>query len=340
MATGTCFSAIKACRIRLVRLDSCGRPVEGPSSVAVSSGFVSVTASAEIEEGEEFLVKNACGEPCINEKDCDFLKRYNLTIAFCKVDPTVMELTTSNRALTDADGRVIGTAFGSDIQCEDGWSLELWQKVAGADCEPGQEQPWSYWAFPWLTSGIVGDVTFENGPFTFEVTARTKAVGEGTWDATPGDGSESRGPFEVFPEGAGLFKGEHLGQIITTIQPPEDTCGTAPFVRAGGPDAPGGAAATEVTDGTGEVLLTWTDPAVNDPALPTDTSRIRVFLNGPGYSDVEVGSVALGVQELLLGDPATDEVFASGGAYTFTLYSQDGLGNLSDAPATVAYTHP
>lgn len=227
MATGTCFSAIKACRIRLVRLDSCGVPVAGPSSVAVSSGFVSVTATAEIEEGEEFLVKNACGEPCINEKDCDFLKRYNLSINFCKVDPTVLELTTASRALLDGTD-VIGVAMGSEIQCEDGWSLELWQKTAGADCDGGAAL-WSYWAFPWLTSGMLGDLTFENGPFTFDITAKSKAVGTGTWDATPLAGTESLGPIPVLPVGAGLLKGEHVAHIVTTTPPPDDTCGTAEF---------------------------------------------------------------------------------------------------------------
>lgn len=225
MADTVCFSGIKASRIRLVRLDSCGRPVEGPSSVAVSSGFVTVTATADIEEGEEFLVKNAGGEPCINEKDCDFLKRYNLTINFCKVDPTVLELTTSQRALLNGDGDVIGTAYGSSIQCEDGWSLELWQKLAAADCDDGV-QLWNYWAWPWLTSGTLGDLTFENGPFTFDVNARSKAVGTGTWDATPGTGDESLGPFSVFPVGAGLLKGEHLAHILTDVQPPADACGT------------------------------------------------------------------------------------------------------------------
>lgn len=239
MADTTCFSGIKACRIRLVRLDSCGRPVSGPSSVAVSSGFVSVTATADIEEGEEFLVKNACGEACINEKDCDFLKRYNLAINFCKVDPTVLEMTTSQRALLDGGGNVIGTAYGSGIQCEDGWSLELWQKLAGVGCDAGGTQLWNYWAWPWLTSGTLGDLTFENGPFTFDVNARTKAVGAGTWDASPDIGTESRGPFSVFPVGAGLLAGEHVAHILTDVQPPADQCGTTAYDDAPtAPDAP------------------------------------------------------------------------------------------------------
>ena len=230
MADTTCYSAIKATHIRLVRLDSCGAPVAGPSSVVVSKGFVSVTATAEIEEGEEFLVKNASGDPCINEKDCDFLKRFNVVINFCKVDPTLLELTTSNRALTDAGGDVIGTAIGSSIQCEDGWSLELWQKVAGQDsCAAGAVAQYSYWAFPWLTSGILGDLTFENGPFSFDVNARSKGVGSGTWDATPTVGAESRGPFSVLPVGAGLLQGEQLAQILSPVAPPAETCGTTVY---------------------------------------------------------------------------------------------------------------
>lgn len=232
MAEATCFSGIKACRIRLVRLDSCGVPVVGPSSVAVSKGFISVGATAEVEEGEEFLVKNACGEPCINEKDCDFLKRYNLTINFCKVDPTLVELTTANRALTDG-ARVIGVAIGSEVQCEDGWSLELWQKTAGADCT-GSAPLWSYWAWPWLSSGMLGDLTFENGPFSFDITAKSKAVGAGTWDADSGN-SESLGPFGVLPVGAGLLKGEHVAHVLTDVQPPEETCGTVAWAAPVGP---------------------------------------------------------------------------------------------------------
>ena len=113
----------------MVRLDNCGRPVVGPRSVITSGGFVSVTASADIEAGEEFLQKNACGEFCINERDCDILKRYNLTINFCKVDPSAVELTTSQTLLVDpTSGDAKGFSLGSKVQCDEGWSLEMWQR--------------------------------------------------------------------------------------------------------------------------------------------------------------------------------------------------------------------
>lgn len=228
-----CWSAIKACCIRVVRLDSCGRPVTGPNSVGLSKGFITVTASADIEEGEEFLQKNACGELCINEKDCDILKRYNLTVNFCKVDPGLVELMSGNRAITDpVTGDFTGWASGSNVQCEDGFSLELWQKIAGSNCGTDGIQQWAYHAWPWVTGGVVGDLTFENGPFTFDMTAHTKAVGDGTWNPQPLVAAENdRGPFQVLAPGQGLLAGEHYLTTLTKVQPPCDgtECGLVAF---------------------------------------------------------------------------------------------------------------
>lgn len=215
-----CGSAIKACAVRLTRLDDCGRPVVGPKSVITSRGFISVTASADVEAGNEFLVKNACGDLCINERDCDILKRYNVKVLFCKIDPGAVELTTSQRLLTDpTTGDAKGFALGNAIQCDSGWSLELWQKLAGDQCTTGGPQPWLYWAFPWLSNGQLGDLTFENGPFQFEVNAQTKAVNTNSW------GTDNRGPECVLPAGAGLLEGEHVASFVTDVQPPDDVCG-------------------------------------------------------------------------------------------------------------------
>lgn len=222
-----CISAIKSCAIRMIRLDSCGLPVVGPSSVIVSKGYTSVAASADIEDGEEFLVKNACGELCINEKDCSILKRLNLTINFCKIDFAAVELTTSQRLLTLA-GDANGFAIGETAQCGEGWSLELWQKIAGADCTAGGVQNWLYWAFPFITNGILGDFTFENGPFQFDLTAQTKAIaGADQWN------DDNVGPFGVLPVGQGFVAGEHAASWVTDVQPPTEACGYAALAPTG-----------------------------------------------------------------------------------------------------------
>lgn len=220
-----CVSAIKSCAIRMIRVDSCGRPVVGPKSVIVSKGYTSIGASADVEEGEEFLVKNACGELCINEKDCSILKRLNLTVNFCKIDFGAVEMTTSQRLLVNDTGGANGFTLGETVQCDDGWSLEVWQKIAGAQCDVGGERPWLYWAYPNISNGMLGDLTFENGPFQFDLTAMTRAVtGDNIW------GLDNRGPFQVLDEGQGFVAGEHAASWVTTVQPPTDVCGYLPLV--------------------------------------------------------------------------------------------------------------
>ena len=54
-----CLSLVKGRRIRLTRLDGCGRPVYGDCSTAVSKGFISVAFTANTTESDEINVTNA-----------------------------------------------------------------------------------------------------------------------------------------------------------------------------------------------------------------------------------------------------------------------------------------
>lgn len=219
----SCPSLIKACRIRLVRLDSCGVPVVGAKSVVVSKGFISVAAAADIEDGEEFLVKNACGEICINEVDCSFLKRYNLTTTLCNVDPYLIEFGTGQRVQLDGTGNAVGFAISEEFNCDSGYSMELWQKIAGQNCSAG-DQEWFYWAWPWIKPGTLGDLTFENGPFQLEVNSSTKKIA-----AADQWGAGNMGPYATLLAGQALLPGEHVTGLITTTQPPDAVCGATAY---------------------------------------------------------------------------------------------------------------
>lgn len=222
---GACPSATKPCRIRLTRLDSCGRPVVGPKSVIVTKGFINVGAAKDYEEGEEFTQKNGCGELCISEKDCDVLKRINLTLGFCVIDHEGIEIMTANRLLLNALGEAVGYAQSSTAQCDSGWSLEVWQKEANQTCDTTGQPEWLYWAWPFLTNGKTGDVTLENGPYTFEVTAFSKPIAaEDQW------GADNRGPGQVLEAASALIIGDHSAEAVrTNVQPPADVCGAQPL---------------------------------------------------------------------------------------------------------------
>lgn len=312
-----CFSAIKACRLRIVRLDSCGRPVVGARSVLTSKGFVSVTATADIEEGEEFLVKNACGEPCINEKDCSFLKRYNLEINFCKVDPAGVELTTGQRLVLNDDGDGAGFGLGETIQCDEGFSLELWQKLTNKDCDASGDPEWFYWSFPFLNNGTLGDLTFENGPFSFSITASTNKIArEDQW------GDDNRGPFGVYATGQGMVIGEHVSNVLTLEQPPDDACGLSSYaVTPEVPDAPIMELAARASATSATVVFD----------APGDDGGSAIT----GYTATSTPGSFTGTGA---GSPITVSGLTTGTPYTFKVKATNAVGNSADSAASNSVT--
>lgn len=213
-----CVSAIKASVIRLVKLDACGAPVTGAeSAVVVSDGFVSVSPSPQYEDGTEFLLKKANGGLCINEKDPRELKRVELEIIWCAIDPDAQVIITGERLLTNGTPATgTGVAFGEG-PITTRFSLELWQPVAGsAACSPSGQQQYVYWAFMNVGNSQVSDFTFENGPFQFTTSSETSRASV-LW----GDGPGSAGPWIDQP----VEEGEHFLFNITTTPPPTPSCG-------------------------------------------------------------------------------------------------------------------
>lgn len=229
--TDRCVSGIKACRLRIVRLDACGAPVVGAKSVVTSKGFISVGSTADVEAGQEYLVKDACGDLCINEKDCDRFKRLTLALKFCLMDFAGAEIMTGQRVQVDATGNAVGFAIGENVTgCDEFWSLELWQKIAGQPCDSNGDPEWLYWAWPYLQQGTIGNFTFDNNAFEFDVDGVTsRGVGAGKW----GIGSDNRGPFQVLLASETLLPGEHVTSVVTSTQPPDAVCGYQAYALPG-----------------------------------------------------------------------------------------------------------
>lgn len=217
----TCVSPIKASVIRLIKLTSCGVPVTGAeSSVVTFKGFVSVAVTPEYEEGQEFILKNAGGELCVNEKDPNELKRVGLEVEVCTLDPDLQVIATGERLLTTgAPATGTGVAYGEG-QLLSRFSLELWQPIAGAGaCSPGGVQQYVYWLFGNVGNTMVGDFTFENDVFTYSFSAETKAWFTG-WPSLIGALATGLGTNT-------LQDREHYLWNITTTPPPVSACGAA-----------------------------------------------------------------------------------------------------------------
>lgn len=213
-----CVSPIKASVMRLIKLNSCGAPVTGASSsMVVSDGFVSISPSPQYEDGTEYLSKKANGDLCVNDIDPPALKRVDLEMVWCVLDPDALVIQTGERLLTDS-GAVTGTgvAFGEG-QVTDRYSLEVWQPVSGVNaCNASGQQQYVYWAFLNVGNSKVGDFSFENGVFNFTISATTFAAST-QWGTGPG----SDGPWID----QAVQSGDHYLYNVTTTAPPTASCG-------------------------------------------------------------------------------------------------------------------
>lgn len=217
---GICATPIKGTHLRIVKLDECGIPVTGASSLEfVTKGFVQVEMEPEYEDGEEFFERNADGELCVNQRDDPTLKYMSLTIEFCEVDPGLAQYVLDARLLTDG-AAVTGTGFAlAEGEPTNQFSMEVWQRVAGVGaCDPSGQQRFIYNAWPNVGKTRIGTYTINNGRATLQFTAWTEAA-SAQWGDGPGSTS-------WLPSGEVVNAGDHWIWNITTTTLPVEQCGS------------------------------------------------------------------------------------------------------------------
>jgi len=230
MATKNNYSLIRGRRMRVTRLDGCGQPIYGAeSSQAVTDGFVSIAFTAQTTEAEEIIITNANGQTCARDAGSPEFNGYQLEITFCGVQPCIFEMITGQPPVTDYQGDTVGFKMNTAIdQSSSAFALEVWAGVPGVECTTGGGGSYGYILVPFVSSGVVGDFTIENGAVNFVVNGASTKDGNG-WGA---------GPYDVVPDLAGapaqlpipLDKDDHLYVVWTPVNPPEVTDGCVPVV--------------------------------------------------------------------------------------------------------------
>ena len=163
-----CLAQVQACALRVTRLAADGSPIQGADNLYTTDSLTVLTVEPEITEGDEFEVKNACGAVCVNFKDCDRLKRLNLTLGLCIPDPELQELLVGGAVLTS--GEAVGYAFPEigAAACPDGVSIEVWAKRITASGALDATFPYERYVLP-RTYWQHSTRTFENGPVVLEL---------------------------------------------------------------------------------------------------------------------------------------------------------------------------
>lgn len=216
MAT-KCFIPLLGKRLRVTELDSCGAIPEGAMYVS-TDGFVSITLTSEVEEGNEIIVRKASGALCVNEKMPNSFKRFTVEIDFCGVNPSLLAMVTNAEEYLDGTDVIGFTVPEGEIL--KWFSLELWTGLSGAECAPGTEEASGYILLPFVMAGNLGDI---------EVTGEDAITFQMTGAMTKGGNSWGEGPYSVYGTPAGplpeaIDPFDHLLMIETSIAPPPEAC--------------------------------------------------------------------------------------------------------------------
>lgn len=218
------FAPIRARMMRATRLTGCGDPVLGPDSVISTAGFISTTLTPNTITGTAISVENAAGDVCIDDTPVPKFKNYGVEIAFCGVDPELINMFTGQPLVLDASGEVVGFRQNSRVDVTlIGFALEMWSSIAGSACGAEGLTPYGYTLLPFVSGGQLGDVTYENGAVNFTLTGAVTKEDPG-WGA---------GPFNVTRDEDGdpaplltvITGGDHFHLEKVTVAPPEASDG-------------------------------------------------------------------------------------------------------------------
>ncbi len=107
-----CASSIQAVALRATRLGSNGAPTGGATGSYVSQSLVRVGMNPEIAEGEEIEQFNGSGCLCVSYKNPDVLKRMNMELEDCKLEPALLEMMVGAELIPGAEeGSAVGNIF-------------------------------------------------------------------------------------------------------------------------------------------------------------------------------------------------------------------------------------
>lgn len=222
MTVAVCAKPLQGSTMRVTRLDECGNIEFGADAYAVSEGFVSITMTPNVEDGERFLQRTANGSAIINQQGRPLLNWYDVSIVFQEVDPELFSLITGLQPYLDDQDRTIGFPVTESDYATANFSLEGWMGNAEEAC--GGALPWyGYNLLPWVTNGaLTEDLVIQNDLITFTVAGRTRKGtpwGVGPYDVVLDSTATPSPLFEAIPTDT-----HHL-PIWTQLAPPVAACG-------------------------------------------------------------------------------------------------------------------
>lgn len=222
------FNPILGRRIRAIALTDTGAlPATSTEAVVVTNGYITLTLTAETEDGTEIVTRKADGTLCVNERMSPSFKRFNVEAEFCGVHPALLSVVSNAEIYEGYTSDPIGFVVPEGTITKT-FSLEQWTGLSGAlsDVNAG-----GYFLLPLIQSGVLGDiVTDGENAVTFSVTgAYTKGGnqwGTGPYNVLLDDSTPAKLPTALDPL-------DHLLVVQTDVKAPINSDGLAAFTPDG-----------------------------------------------------------------------------------------------------------
>lgn len=222
-----CLTLIQGFRMRVSRIDECGAPVGGACGMIVTDGFISVTMSDNVEDGDEFKQKLGSGDYDINQRSKPLLNWIEVKTALAGVSPELLSFLTGLPLIYDDAVVPNAVGFGTDesTYATASFAMEVWTRVGRKRGNPvcsASGVRYGYTLLPWLIEGKIEDVTFENGITNFTIDNITSTGTD--WGI---------GPYDVILDAAGdpsplleaIPLDRHRLMQFTSLAPPASVCG-------------------------------------------------------------------------------------------------------------------
>lgn len=238
------FALIGAPVARLTKTDSCGRPLYGDRARIITEGFISINASAQVDEGDEVSIPNANGKIVARRRAKPKHNGYTVEVEMIGVQPDVANFLAAAGLVVNGIGNIAGIDVDTAIDPSTAnLALEVWAETGdGEGCEDAAgDGTWGWSIFPLLSGGTVGDISYQNDAINLTISNASSKKGH-QW---------GQGPYNVDVDDAGepvqlaaIGTDVALRVVQVGLEPPVPSDGAVPL------DDPEATEATGATAGT------------------------------------------------------------------------------------------